>query len=618
MFKHQFSLLSAANRVIYWCLILLILFFNLQSSSAQSDLRLFVSQPDITQFPLVKFTLRTADSQSIPLPDVDDLSIREDGSPIGDFETSSVAVGIDVIFVLDSNETAAVDDDGRGTRYEKMTQSIVRFSQRFMNTSSLDTVSVIVPDGQNQNGRLLLDAANSAEQIESGLANYSPAFSPTVPLTEMMQLALEQLGRLQSGNRFQAILLMSDASRLPETLDTEPIVAAAQTNNVAIFTAILGAGVTLDEIENAAQLYQPTRGFYVHMPNPEETDPIYLIWQRQSNQTQIRYFSRQRENGRYPITLNIGQASAATEFDLMLAPPEISLLLSDDVINRVGTAFDTPINHLVPTIQPLLVAVDWPDGISRPFSQINLFVNAQPVPVVQTPAIEADQITLEWDISGLETGAYEIWVEVTDSLGKSAATDPRLLSIQTLWPDPPTPTPGPLPTPTPLPTFVDRIQERVNPIGWIGGGLMLLIGLFLLPILLRRQRVKPQSFDDSAQAAQAVQKDPVEHLIRPTAVLVPLTANAAQQVITSENVTIGRQLSDNSIQISDRSVSPLHARIRWQNGRYWLYDEGSSTGTYLNNSRLGLRPLPLDEGDQIRIGRLLYQFSFDVVGDEEE
>ncbi|NJN55394.1 MAG: FHA domain-containing protein [Anaerolineae bacterium] len=56
--------------------------------------------------------------------------------------------------------------------------------------------------------------------------------------------------------------------------------------------------------------------------------------------------------------------------------------------------------------------------------------------------------------------------------------------------------------------------------------------------------------------------------------------------------------------LNDRSVSPLHARVRWRNGRHWLYDEGSENGVFLNYARLGLSPRPLADGDLIQLGRV--------------
>ena len=70
--------------------------------------------------------------------------------------------------------------------------------------------------------------------------------------------------------------------------------------------------------------------------------------------------------------------------------------------------------------------------------------------------------------------------------------------------------------------------------------------------------------------------------------------------------------------LDNKSVGRLHARIRWRDGRYWLYDEGSASGTTLNFERLGLAPHPLQDGDQIQMGRLRLRFWLGVEFEEEE
>lgn len=591
---------------------LLLLTTAVSTTLAQGSVQLFVSQPDLSQFPTVTFNIRSSGSESIPLASLDGLSIRENGVPIGDFTLTSVPVGIDAVFVLDVNETAVIVDEGSTlNRYEKMRESILRYGIRFMSPSGLDNVSVVVPSGE-ENGRLLADNVTSVAQLEEALNSFQPDFSPTVPLNGMMQRALGQLEALPESNRFRAILLMTDAGRLPEQLEMSTIVERAQAADVAIFVAIVGGGISFDEVENAAALYQPTQGFYAPLPNPQDTDPIYLIWQRQANQVQVAYESFLRENGRYPITLNIGQSSASTEFELALQPPQISLTLNEDVIRRAGTAVDSPLTALEPKVQPVPVTISWPDGIERQLERVTLLLNAQPAPLLGQPLQEEDVLLLRWDISNLNAGTYELTVEVEDELGKTAVTDTRLLSVLTQWPDPPTPTPAPTPTATPPPTLVDNVRNELDWQGWAGGILTLLLGLLLLPTMLRRRNQRRAEAANDGEPKPFTQPAIVER--QHTAVFEPVSDNTPLLLLTEENSIIGRLDPNNSHSLRDRSISSLHASVRWQNGRYWLYDEGSATGTFLNEERLGLRPLPLSEGDAIRLGRLHYRFALKPMG----
>ena len=73
-----------------------------------------------------------------------------------------------------------------------------------------------------------------------------------------------------------------------------------------------------------------------------------------------------------------------------------------------------------------------------------------------------------------------------------------------------------------------------------------------------------------------------------------------------EEITIGRD-EENAIIIKDDAVSLKHARIREMKGAYYLFDLASDNGTFLNGRKL-LRPRPLYDWDEIRMGRTLFIF----------
>ena len=72
--------------------------------------------------------------------------------------------------------------------------------------------------------------------------------------------------------------------------------------------------------------------------------------------------------------------------------------------------------------------------------------------------------------------------------------------------------------------------------------------------------------------------------------------------IGGNNVALGRDAKRVQIAFQDQSVSRLHARILENQGLYRIYDEGSSSGTYVNYKRIGLSPQTLDDKDIIHLG----------------
>ena len=85
--------------------------------------------------------------------------------------------------------------------------------------------------------------------------------------------------------------------------------------------------------------------------------------------------------------------------------------------------------------------------------------------------------------------------------------------------------------------------------------------------------------------------------------LVGSTAEVA--LLPGENI-IGRE-GDGIILVKSSTVSRRHARITLDPSGATIEDLGSKNGTYLNDRRVEA-PTPVADGDQIRIGSLLFTF----------
>jgi hypothetical protein len=66
--------------------------------------------------------------------------------------------------------------------------------------------------------------------------------------------------------------------------------------------------------------------------------------------------------------------------------------------------------------------------------------------------------------------------------------------------------------------------------------------------------------------------------------------------------------SDNDVVIpDDKYVSRSHAVVRYDSGGFWLVDQGSRNGTFLNDTRLKEAPMMISPGDRIRIGNAAFE-----------
>ena len=585
---------------------------------AQQDVQLRLSQPDLSNFPEVKLNVLSSDGRGAPLAESDlaRLTLRENGVPIADAQVQFVPVGVDIIFVLDADQSLNIIDEGRSeTRLQTVQATLERYASRFMSPSGLDRISLLVPDAANEAGQFLVSDAASPDSLVAAIQNYDADLPEAAPINAMMRQAIDHAASIQVNGRYQAILLLSEARRLNQFLAFATLTEQAQAIGLPLFTAILGGQASFDEIDAAAALYQPTRATYAHVPRPEAADSLFLIWQRQGNQAQISYRSLQRESGRFSITVNIGLLTAATELDLVIEPPQIALMLPTTAVRRQGIASDSPLIELEPLTLDIPVQLTWPDALPREITAVSLFVDGQMQPQIAGPPVdEAGQLTLRWNIHSVDTGAYRLRAELTDVLGYTAESDTVVMTITAVRPEPPTPTPAPTATPSPIEQITNAttaVATTFDRDEW----LLILAGLGLVGLLLllirwwRRRPAQPASHPPREQPEMdEVVDDAAGRLIASLHLVEDAPGNQTDIILAGDNLAIGRDHEVAQIVFGDSSVARLHARIRRRNGRYWLYDEGSASGTFLNHNRLGLSPQQLQDGDEIRLGRLLVRF----------
>ena len=271
--------------------------------------------------------------------------------------------------------------------------------------------------------------------------------------------------------------------------------------------------------------------------------------------------------------------------------------------------------------------INWPDGLPRELTAVTFRVNGQAFPLPALPQPDSEgRFTVPWNVQTVGTGAYDLEVQIRDALGFEAASDVLIVTMVEERPLPPTATPSPTPTPLPTDRIVEISQRPRNDLLVFLAGLALL-GIILLVVrwLLRaRRKTAVAQYRARRQVVlqEKVAQQPIvaqEETYPPmNLTLIPLDAEDKTPIpIEADVVVIGQDESAVDLVLSDKSVSRLHARIRQRNNRFWLYDEGSEFGTFINHDRLGLSPKPLQDGDIIRIGRLRFQVQLTPIRAEE-
>jgi len=643
----------------------LFLFLLVSPTSAQEEegTRLRITQVDTADFPDITVRIAAADAENNLVSDLSGLAVSENGETIADFETNQVAVGMELIFVIDANTVIEQVDLGSTlTRREKVRDSINDYANNIMDGDGQDDiVSIVVPDGE---GGRFLEAPDMTfpNEVINAINFYESGQLADTPLNAMLELALDKAEENQEDGRYPAIVLFTDGAQLNTQLDYTALTGRAQTAGVNIYGVILGASADPNEIDNVTQLTDPTGGSYVHMPETADAAPLYEAINQRAIQTEIVYRSTANESGSRQVAVTLASASAEASYELTLEPAAVTILLDNSQpIRRVATDADTPLEEMEPTSQPLAAEVNWPDGYPRSLTSATLLVNGDEVSLDAPVLNNNGLLTFEWNISSLDAGDYELQVRIVDELGLESFSETLALVIEIDRPGSPEAAETPAvaeeegePETDPQAeagsaSILDTLQENITLVaGAIGAFVLSLVVMVVILVLLRRRRgggaapvaattsmpspvIPPlgtQVDDSPATMIEQFDSD-ATFLMQPDfalqevggAYLEPLEyvpEHSGMIPLVGGNVALGRDPNLVQIPFNDRSVSRLHARIMESGGVYRLYDEGSASGTYLNYERIGLTPRVINNKDDLHFGRVHLRFHIAAPRPEED
>jgi hypothetical protein len=590
------------------------------SARAQSTARATLFALDTSTFPSFSAALDVFDASGnfVTGLTTGQVTLLEDNLTTKPASLQELQPGAQFAVALDPGLAFAFRDSNAVTRLDKVAEVLRNWAAA--HADSLGDELSLVPTGGTASTQLA-----SARAFSDALAAYRPDLQTLVPNLDTLSRALDVVSEAgpQIGMK-RVVLYVGSPPDAASVQTLQNLTQRAVDLNVRVHVWIVasqdffttsGATALKDLAIRTGGQYSLYTGSEA-LPDPE----IYLAPLR--HVYALTFPSGIRTTGTHSLAaqviVNGGTLTTnALSFDLNVQPPNPILVTPPEQIVRQGPEpRSTDFAAFQPGIQEINAIIEFPDGYQRPLARAALYVDGT---LVDENTVEPfDQFT--WDLSAYTlSGDHILQVEATDSLGLSSISLGIKVTVTVVQPER-----GILP-------FLARNSL------WVVLGAAVLAGVALLTTLLvgrkrgrkasaaagrpsKRRAGRGSAKDPLTQAVESTPVKPSRNLLRPRSASVkqsdayllrlkedgqPITAPPIP--VTMPEMTLGSDPIQATRVLDDPSVSPLHARLKEENGRFVLADEKSAAGTWVNYEPV-TGPRVLQHGDIIHVGRISYRF----------
>lgn len=582
-----------------------------------------ITKIETDDYPNVKLYV---DGQNLPtglseLP----VQLLENGKEVSITENETIAQGIQTALVLDAS--GSMQDPGvtGKRRYEEVQAVIERLVIEGYLDHVVDWLSAYAP---NQEGEVvsIQDWTQDHNAVRNELYLYQyPPTGVATPLFNLVYFALDRFEESKVPSHLsRSIVLFSDGDIGESSLRFDDAVERAVKANVVIHTIMLGEG-NAETIGNMSRLATLTGGEYIQVTSDEALDPLWQKIVGERDQRLLSYRSQLAQPREVSVlaTLEDGDSIQTVRgfptVGVENVEVEITKPAGEFVINKKAPAHDTPLQELEPTEIDIQLTLAWPDEFSRELVQVEYVIND----ITQIRS-EAPFDRISFPIETLDSGRYTIRATATDELGLESEARPFSFEVEVERPPAPLPpTSEPPAVSVPLPGSEDGLSVRQNQIRNIMSFSALLLAILAVIIAMRNPARRKQVTEAFGAAVKQVTQPffPNREDLAPKPVKALLSVMEGDGKlppsieIRGSNIKLGRSPELANIVIDDPRVSRYHCRITEEaDGQFRIWDEGSTSGTFLNSTQVDLTGQTLKNGDLINLGPIQFQFRY--VGDE--
>jgi hypothetical protein len=575
-----------------------------QDDTAPPTAHLVITGSDASSPPNIQLQVVGMDSQGNAIDfNGGGVVLQENGVPVDFQVTGSTPVGTLTVFLIDV-------PGGVSEQIPAIQQAILQYASAGNMVEGTDYVAIykISESGPVE----LLAPTNFYNSVQNAFATPLEPETGATALVDSTMNMLNQVESLKPNPLMQAALVvMSDG--------TDVVSSQFTTTDVAPNAANLGIPVHtvwLDNVELAnlsigrdylAAVAAGSRGTAVQLNNAAD---LAQIWNRITslrNHATLSYLMDNPAGGALDIALSLAdnpEVQAATSVEVSNSVPSVTIELPIESRLLSLPDLDNPVKLRFAT------TVTWLDGIERQLEAAQLVVNGTVVADIPVQNIN----DFEAEINNLVFGENTVQVAVLDEQGIPVTSPAVNLTVQ---------------------EGSREVPEELDA-GGVGSGvfswfiwLVLLAAVLLGGFYLARRydllaRIKVPSRrskrEKGGQTAVATYDEPVSQSARSASagaapavtasapiayleILEAVTRMEGYLELKASQVSMGRSPAQADIAFeNDITVSRIHATLHLEGSHFRIFDEHSTSGTWVNEQQVPEYGIQLMDGDEIHLG----------------
>ncbi len=590
---------------------------------------------DASAFPTISTFLDVFDSTGRFVSGLkpEQVTVIEDQHPLAVKALNEMVVPLQLVVAINPGPSFGARDTQGIARFDYVRNALLKWAQA-LPANTPDDMSLVTITGP-------IIAHASAKDWSVSLNTFQPDFHAMTPNLQSLQIALDTVS--VAGPRIgmkRAILFITPHMDDP-ALENElqPLLDKAMQNRIRVFVWFTDtdtyAATTSAALFNG--LAMQTGGAYFSAgdavpayPDPESYfAPLRRIYS-------LQYVSLAKAGGTHTVDVDVrGQSGAIKSnpqtFTIDLQPPNPMLLSPVIQITRQPPDND-PYNQqvLLPDQYKVNILVEFPDGHQRPLVRTTLYVDGQIAAENKKPPFDS----FTWDLSGYtESGEHKLVVEAVDDLNQSKMSMEVPVTVTVIQP------------PHGISAIFGRYRQFITygAIGFAGVFLVLIVSVAPLRMRFLRRRAELTAHSDPLTqpvpvvlehtngkngnangngkrraAAKSAAAPPPEAPARLQRLISdPLAAPGetfkdapgSPIPLDEKEMTFGTDPVQSMYVLDDPSLAPRHARIaQADDGQFLVADAGTIAGTWVNFEPVGKEGHPLQHGDVVHFGQLIYRF----------